>query len=55
VRRMTSDVLACPELGVYPRSSPDLLICGVSRDSGGGRSPRFEMSSHEAPENGRCV
>ena len=37
------------------RRSLDLLICGVFRDSGGGRSPRFEMSSHEVQENGRCL
>jgi hypothetical protein len=46
---------ALTQLDVYPRRSLDLLICGSSRDSRGGRSPRFEMSSHEARENGRCV
>lgn len=47
--------LPCSELGVLPRRSLDLLICASSRDSGGGRSPHFEVSSHEARENGRCV
>jgi hypothetical protein len=47
--------IALPELCVQHRGSLVLLTCGSSRDGGGGHSSRFEMSSHEEGENGRCA